>query len=182
MNEFCEFCGADMPEGAEQVNFAAVSMALALVESFQITVEFPDVDFVPFFAERCRQLFGGSLEPAEYSYSYDEEYWHGGFSSHEDALAEGLSDLCEERTTIYTARTVRRDVDADDYEGDGYPIDTYDVREHDVPEDEEPQAMGHLCSFVEIDGVRLCRHCGQTHESQMVGAEQIRAVLEKFRR
>ena len=74
--------------------------------------------------------------PAEYSYSYDEEYWHGGFSSHEDALAEGLSDLCEERSTIYTARTVRRDVDADDYEGDGYPIDTYDIREHDVPDDD----------------------------------------------
>lgn len=139
MNEFCEFCGADMPEGAEQVNFAAVSMALALVESFQITVEFPDVDFVPFFAERCRQLFGGSLEPDEYSYSYDEEYWHGGFSSHEEALAEGLSDTCEERSTIYTARTVQRDDedygDPEDY-GFSYFVDTHDVREHDVPHDD----------------------------------------------
>lgn len=116
------------------VDFAAVSMALALLESFQITVEFPDVDFVPFFAERCRQLFGGSLEPDEYSYSYDEEYWHGGFSSHEDALAEGLSDICEERSTIYTARTVR--CENDEECDDGYPIDTYDVREHDVPHDD----------------------------------------------
>jgi len=125
------------------VNFAAVSMALALIESFQITVEFPDVDFVPFFAERCRQLFGGGLErepDPEYSYSYDEEYWHGGFSSHEEALAEGLSDLCEGRSTIYTARTVRREDgdygEPEDY-GFSYFVDTYDVREHDVPQDDD---------------------------------------------